>query len=63
MVRRSARLLPPKTVEQARRIVTLGEVVLDRLPAPTQPIGRPTIEPAAAIGGEMALEAWRPGES
>ncbi|WP_331766811.1 NACHT domain-containing protein [Embleya sp. NBC_00896] len=52
----SASLLPPATVEQARQLATLGEVVLDALSVPKLPIHAPTIELAAAVGGDMALE-------
>ena len=53
---RSAALLPPATAEQARRLATLGEVVLDRLPAPALPLHHPTVVLAMAVGGSIALE-------
>jgi len=56
VARRSASLLPPATVAQARRLATLGEVVLDRLPPPTLPLHRPTVELAKSVGGAIALE-------
>ncbi|MEV7523674.1 NACHT domain-containing protein [Streptomyces sp. NPDC091371] len=57
--RRTAALLPPKSLEQAEELAKVGELVLELLPQPadlTDYEAATTVKTAALVGGPRALE-------